>query len=234
MGFAQMANNNQVDPYKPYMNLSGFRNDNWKETYDTFDEHSPQTIDNPINSNPLINDCVDSPRYQEFIGKTIDRERLGFHVSDQPTTSGISEDYYKDLRKKYPAIRNNYPENVRDINQDQWENLYCNFFYKPSHAELYWHPRIRDMMADQYVLRDPSPYVKIVQQELSNMGYNLKSDENDPNNGIDGVLGSRTVKALNSLEDPDAFVEKLKPKLFESLRDEPKFQGGWKNRIFAY
>ena len=90
------------------------------------------------------------------------------------------------------------------------------------------------MMADQYVLRNSSPYVKIVQQELSDLGYNLKSDENDPNNGIDGVLGSRTVKALNSLEDPDAFVEKLKPKLFESLRDDPTFQDGWKNRIFAY
>ena len=228
MGFAQMANNNQVDPYKPYMNLSGFRNDNWKKTYDTFDEHYPQIIDNPINSNPLINDCVDSPRYQEFIGNTEKREEIGFVKPpkvEQPTTTGITQKTLDDVLSYYPAFQGVYPSNVKDLTQDQWRNIYCQEYYKRPHGELIKHPRVRDMVLDQNVMYNPKIFIPLLQQILNEYGFQVD---------VDGIIGSRTLKILNSIEDPEDFMNFAKPKLINALRDNPKYEQGWTDRIEQY
>lgn len=219
-------NNKTSDPevYQHHLYLSGFPNNNWEDKTN-FNAYFPNPIRKNINKNPLINDCIDSPRYQEFITKTERREGIGLANVEEPTMTGIRQSTLNDILHKYPSFRGVYPENIKDLTQDQWRNIYCQEYYKLPHGELINHPRLRDMILDQNVMRDRTKFVKNLQQMLNNYGITVE---------VDGVLGSQTVNILNSLKDPDDFVDYAKEKLPDFLSKKPEYQNGWKNRIKKY
>lgn len=214
----------EPEVYRHHMHLSGFPNRNW-ENKTNFKAYFPNPIRKKVNKNPLINDCVDSPRYQEFITNTERREGIGLANVEEPTMTGIRQSTLNDILRKYPSFRGVYPENIKDLTQDQWRNIYCQEYYKLPHGELINHPRLRDMILDQNVMRDRTKFVKNLQQMLNNYGITVE---------VDGVLGSQTVNILNSLKDPDDFVDYAKEKLPDFLSKKPEYQNGWKNRIKKY
>ncbi len=93
-----------------------------------------------------------------------------------------------------------YPENLKDLSQEQIDNLYCQFIYKPKHIELIDNNRLAEAVFDTSVLSDATG-IKILQKTMNEFGIPTK---------VDGIIGSKTINSLNSLKDVNAFIERFK------------------------
>lgn len=144
---------------------------------------------------------------------------------ESPTNTGITQKTLNNVLGKYKAFQNIYPTQTKDLTQEQIENIYCQEYYKRMHGELINHPRVRDMVLDQNVMRDSKDFIKDLQKLLCKYGANTQ---------IDGVLGSETLNTLNTINDPDKFVDFVKKNLPDYLKKSPQFTKGWKNRIDQY
>ena len=218
------VNNN----YSVNMNVSGFNSDKLRKSYDNFDVDFPNYIDESPSDNVLINDCTDSSRYNQFINNVESREKIGYvepPMVEQPTMTGITQTTLNNFHKKYPEISTVYPKDVRNLIQEQWRNIYCQEYYKNAHGELIHNPRIRDMVLDMSVVKGLPAFTTTIQNILNE--YGVQTD-------VDGILGSKTVKALNSISNPNEFVDFAKERLKYYMPENGKFQKGWNNRIEQY
>ena len=218
------------EKYSLQMNLSGYRwPDIFKKNYPDFDQDFPNVIEGKTSGSLLENDCLPSRRYQKYLRDIKRNEGIGYidnpRLIDQPTMTGMSRDMYERIRKNNPDIADKYPENVKDLSDDQIDNLYCHFYYKPNHGEFINSDRIRHMVLDLTTMRKSENAVRALQEVLIAYGYPVE---------IDGILGSKTIKALNSITDPDDFVEFTVPLLQASMPRNSQFQDGWNERIVRY
>ena len=227
-GFEYEDESKEGEPLR--LSLSGYhRPDIFKKNYPGFDQDFPNVIEGEASVSVLENDCLPSRRYQKYLRDVKRNEGVGYidnpRLIEQPTMTGISQGAYDDIRANNPEIADNYPENVKDLSDDQIDNLYCQFYYKFNHGEFINPDRIRQVILDQTTMRKPEHAVKPLQEILTAYGYPVE---------VDGILGSETIKALNSITDPDDFVEFAIPLLQKSMPRNPKFQNGWDDRIDRY
>ena len=214
--------------------MSGFAPDNQR-----WYENNPQKdnfnyVRDEYETNPLINDCLKSDRFRQFVSniKQPEREGYGFHVSDQPTNSGISQGFYDQFLHKYPKISKVYPNKVKDLTQEQVDNVYCQEFYKPNHIETFNDNHTAEHIFDIGVNIGGSEGTKIVQ--------NAYNDINAQNIGIDGKFGTETVSALNQLQDDDLLrlnnqIVNRRYEYYDGLKDKNKYPGWYtRAKFFRY
>ena len=232
-----MENNNPVgtglQPQRTvYQSLSGFAPDNQRWYENNPQKDSFNYIQDNYETNPLVNDCLKSDRFRQFVSniKQPGREGHGFHISDQPTNSGISQGLYNQFLQKYPEIAKVYPSKVKDLTQEQVDNIYCQEFYKPNHIETFNDNHTAEHIFDIGVNIGGSEGTKIIQ--------NAYNDIQAQNIGIDGKFGTETVSAINQLQN-DALsrlnnqIVNRRYKYYDSLKDKDKYPG-WYTRAKSF
>lgn len=192
-----------------------------------------EIVDTPYSDNVLENDCIQSERFEPFAHqiRQNEGENQGIihadpktHQIDQPTTYGITQDTLNNYRIKYPDIARTYPKNVKDLTEEQANNLICQY-YKESRAEGINEPNLAFAHADSFF----NGYDKSV-----NAWEKALNAVNDSKLGIDGVAGSKLINAFNRIDEKD------KQKLYEEFLKhrlktvEPKYKNGITNRIRRY
>ena len=81
------------------------------------------------------------------------------------------------------------------------------------------------MVLDMSVVKGLPAFTTTIQNILNE--YGVQTD-------VDGVLGSKTVKALNSISNPNEFIDFAKGQLKQSMPKNQNFQSGWYRRIDEY
>lgn len=182
--------------------------------------------------NPLVNDCLKSERYKTFIDniKKPEKEGLGFHISDQATNSGISQGWYDDFLKEYPTIAKVYPSKVKNLTQEQVDNLYCQGFYKPNHIETFNDNHIAEQIFDIGVNIGGPKGIPIIQ--------NAYNDISNNNIRVDNTIGTETVSAINRLRDDELLrlnnqMVDRRLKYYDGLRDKDEYPG-WYTRAKSF
>ena len=215
-----------------YQSLSGFaqNNEKWYENNPQKDSFNYERDE--YETNKLINDCLKSDRFRQFISsiKRPEREGYGFHISDQPTNSGISQGLYDLFLQKYPQIAKVYPSKVKDLTQEQVDNIHCQEFYKPNHIETFNDNHTAEHIFDIGVNIGGQEGTKIIQ--------NAYNDVNAQNIGIDGRLGTETVSAINQLQNDDLLrlnnqIVNRRYEYYDSLKDKDKYPG-WYTRAKSF
>lgn len=168
--------------------------------------------------------CNKSDRYNTFVNniKQPNREGFGFHISDQPTNSGISQGWYDNFRAKNPLITENYPQSVENLTQDQVDNLYCQGFYKPNHIETFNDDFTAEHIFDIGVNIGNTNGTPIIQS-----AYN---DSSDKDIEVDGTLGTNTITAINQLQDDNLLrfnnnMVNRRREYYDKLRKKNKYRG---------
>lgn len=152
----------------------------------------------------LYNNCRGDERYEKFLKrlKSPQFEGKGYEddvrLVEQPTNTGISQKLLGDLFKKYPIMERAYKPNenstlndtLKNLTQEQIDNIYCQEFYKPYRVKDIKDDRIAYSVFDMYVMSSPYNVARTFQKSLNEMGYPVKQD---------GVFGSETVNALNQV-----------------------------------
>ncbi|MBQ4400033.1 MAG: hypothetical protein II830_01915 [Alphaproteobacteria bacterium] len=215
-----------------YQSLSGFAPDNQRWYENNPQKDSFNYVQDNYETNKLINDCLKSDRFRQFVSniKQPEREGYGFHISDQPTNSGISQGLYDRFLQKYPKIAKVYPSKVKNLTQEQVDNVYCQEFYKPNHIETFNDNHTAEHIFDIGVNIGGPEGTKIVQ--------NAYNDINAQNIGIDGKFGTETVSAINQLQNDDLLrlnnqIVNRRYKYYDSIKDKDKYPG-WYTRAKSF
>ena len=217
-----------TSPRTVYQSLSGFSPSN-RQWY----ENNPQKSDlnyiqDSYETDPLTNDCLKSNRFKQFVSniKQPNREGYGYHISDQPTNSGISQGWYNSFRQQNPIIAQNYSENVKKLTKDQIDNLYCQGFYKPLHNEIY-----NDDFTSEHIF---DIGVNIGGNNAPSIIQNAVNDVSNQKISTNGGIGTETVSAINNLKNEDLI--NLNNRIVDRREDyyrskyNPSFEKGWLNR----
>ena len=205
--------------------------------FDTRTDNQGWQNNNEKSVQPLYNDCRGNQRYESFLQrlKSPGYEGTGYEddprLIDQPTHTGISQSFLGDVLKKYPTMEQAYKpfegatlnDSLRNLNQDQIDNIYCQEYYKPYRIDDINNDRIAYSVFDTHVMSRPSTAANTFQKSLNDMGHPVARD---------GVFGSETISALNQIANKnqtDDFMEDhLKPNrinYLKSLGDNEKFSG---------
>ena len=221
----QNGNNFQREVYQ---SLSGFKSDNqrWYENNNQKDNFI--YVQDEYEDNSLVNDCTKSERYTTFVDnlKQPDREGMGYHFSDQATNSGISQRWYDNFRTQNPLIAQYYPPSVKDLTQEQVDNLYCQGFYKPLHIETINDDFIAEHVFDIGVNIGEHNGAPIVQK-----AYNDLSQQNI---STTGGVGTETISAINNVQGDD--LVRLNNKIVDRRKDyyrsknNKDYEKGWLGR----
>ncbi|MBR3676221.1 MAG: hypothetical protein IKN71_03705 [Alphaproteobacteria bacterium] len=211
-----------------YQSLTGFAENNQKWHENNPQKDSYNYVQDEYETNPLMNDCLKSDRYNTFVNniKQPNREGFGFHVSDQPTNSGISQGWYDKFRERNSIIAGNYPQSVENLTQDQVDNLYCQGFYKPARIEAINNTPFAEHIFDSYINPGSGSGPRLLQESVNDItGWNI---------GTEGGIGTETVSAINNLTDRqlqmvnNRLVDKRKK--YYQTRSKNKFKRGLLNR----
>ena len=219
---------NANDPKRTVrQSLSGFKPDNQRWYENNPQKDSLNYVQDDYETNPFVNDCTQSERFNTLVTniKQPDREGYGYHISDQPTNSGISQNWYDAYKKQNPAFAKEYPESVEDLTQDQVDNLYCQGFYKPNHIET-----INDDFTAEHIF---DMNVNIGGPKSASIIQNSINDISDEQVSTSGGVGTQTISAINNLTEDELrrlnnrMVNRRK-KYYDSLNN--KKYPGWYSR----
>ena len=177
--------------------MSGFKPDNQRWYENNPQKDSLNYVQDDYETNPFVNDCTQSERFNTLVTniKQPDREGYGYHISDQPTNSGISQNWYDAYKKQNPAFAAEYPESVEDLTQDQVDNLYCQGFYKPNHIET-----INDDFTAEHIF---DMNVNIGGPQSASIIQNSINDISDEQVSTSGGVGTQTISAINNLSEEE-------------------------------
>ena len=229
-----MENNNLVgiasQPQRTvYQSLSGFSSNNQRWYENNPQKDSFNYIHNTYETSKLVNDCLKSDRFRKLMDYLYQPEVEGRGYEDnpnkidQPTLSGLSENFYNDIRKKIPEIANNYPNALEKLTPEQVENIMCQGIYKPQHVETINNDKFAKTYWDLVVNHNPNktsiPWIQKSINEI--MGQNVK---------VDGVMGTSSIIAVNSMNEDQLrllnnSINEKRRQYFEK-QNSPRFRRG--------
>ena len=161
---------------------------------------NPQQYYQPIQQGILYNDCSNEARFNKFMSRLRqpDREGIGYNDNlktiDQPTHTGISNNFYNLMRNKYPEIKENYPS-LKNLTTEQINNLYCQGIYKPYRIKEIKNDDVADHVFDIFVNHSYKTAVPVIQQGVNSIKPNTVLQ--------DGQWGSKTINALNGFDEKE-------------------------------
>lgn len=148
---------------------------------------------------------------------------------DQPTNSGVTQPTLDKYNADHPDF--SFPRYVKNLTGEQAQQIYGEDYYDERRIGDIENERIAMAVFDMGVMSNFNNVGKIVQETLNeSIGENLK---------VDGIIGNKTINALNSIPDNkiDDFMKDLKEKRIEYLRGLSgwtKYGKGWTNRTNRY
>ncbi len=216
-----------------YQDVTGFRpnEDDWYKNNPA--KGNIELIRNDYPSNPLENNCRKSERFNRYVSHIKSPGVEGMGISgpetgnDQLTNTGISNALYTTLRQQEPLFGSNgYPEDVRDLTQDQIDNLYCQKFAKPLRVEAINDENLAENLFDTGVNVGVNRGVRLLQESINRA--------TNQNVAVDGILGIETLSTINNLSAEqlrnvnNQMVEERK-NFYRGL-NKPQFINGWERR----
>lgn len=148
-------------------------------------------------------------------------------IKDMPTNMGIQQITLDFYNKNYPYM--NYPKNVKFLNMQQALEIYKRLYWDNTKIPDIKNARIRDAAFDMNVMGGAG----VVIQRAFNVfaGSCILT--------VDGIIGSKTVSALNEIQDSyvDDFMTVLKKSRLEYLQKTPNWETaktGWITRTNEY
>jgi len=149
---------------------------------------------------------------------------------DQPTNMGIKQGSLNAYNAEHPAF--NFPDNREDLTSEQAAQIYKMDYWDQGRFNDIDNDRIRDAAFDMTVMSGAGRSASQIQESLNNFGANVDTD---------GVMGSQTINALNSIPDNQVndFMDTLKSDRMDHLQnDSPqrweKNKNGWTERTGKY
>lgn len=114
-------------------------------------------------------------------------------------------------------------EGIRNLTREGAKALYLEHYWRPSRAELMpWYLRL--LMFDFSIHAGPREAARQLQECLNRFGWKLK---------VDGVIGPRTLKAVNTTAMTSLVVAFQRERLVfvRSLKNYEANANGWESRI---
>lgn len=147
-------------------------------------------------------------------------------VDDEPTNMGIKQSTLDRYASKHPE--KNMPSDVKYLTAAQAKEIYKNEYWNNTKIPGIKNDRIRDAVFDMNVMGDAG---RVIQRALN--------DFSNTNLVVDGVIGSKTISALNSIPGNkiDDFMKILIEQRMNNLRGKtnwPTSKNGWTKRTKAY
>ena len=216
-----------------YQSLSGFAPDNQRWYENNPQKDSFNYVQDNYETNQLVNDCLKSDRFRNFMDYLYQPgvEGRGYEDNpnkiDQPTNSGLSKSLYNGIRKNIPEIAKNYPADLDKLTQEQIENVMCQGIYKPQHVETINNDRFAKTYWDLVVNHNPEktsiPWIQQSVNEVTN--GNIK---------VDGKMGTSSISAVNNMNENQLkllnnSINDRRRQYFEE-QDSPRFKRGLLNR----
>ena len=194
-----------------------------------------EIVDTPFSQSVLENDCYNSERFEPFMRETRwnEGENQGIIYAtpettgtDQPTKYGISQNLLDLYRNKYKELFTIYPSDVKDLTEEQAENLYCQI-YKGSRAEAINDPNLAFAVFDSNFIH-PSNSTKAWQRAMNKV-YQSGIQ-------VDGVVGSELINNFNKIDEKEGDRQRLyneyERNRLRQIKEEDK--KGISNRIKRY
>lgn len=145
-------------------------------------------------------------------------------IKDFPTNMGIQQRTLDIYNLKYSE--KNFPKNVKDLNARHAYEIYKKLYWDNTKIPKIQNERIRNAVFDMNVMGGAG---RVIQRALNdNLGIDLV---------IDGIIGDKTIAAINSIDDVSQFMEVLKQKRIEYLKRTPNWitaRNGWIKRTDSY
>jgi type VI secretion system secreted protein VgrG len=184
------------------------------------------------NNQQKDNNMNNDKNFENALAKTMKAE--GGHtdgkdqINDQPTNMGIKQDTLNTYNKNNPD--RNFPQDVKNLAPDQAKEIYKNEYWDNTRIPNIENDRIRNAVFDMNTMGSVAAGKTLQNTLNSYMNANLN---------VDGVIGSRTINAINSIpyNKIDGFMDLLKENRLESLRKMENWQtsrNGWTTRTNKY
>ena len=169
----------------------------------------------------------DRGRFEEAIeiilqheGVGIDPENPTGYVNDPDDPGG--ETHFGITKRSYPSLA------IGNLTRDEAIEIYKNDYWLKYNYDQIQNDTLAFMLFDQAVLCGPVTVNRMIQAVL-------RKDLGDLDIEVDGILGDKTIYALNSLE-PHDLINKFKIRAERRYRDldKPKYLKGWLNRLNSF
>ncbi len=189
----------ETQPRTVYQHLTGLKTDNtrWYDENPNKDKINFINDSNLYSSDRTYNDCLVSNRFNKFLTDAKEEEGNFYHISDQPTNRGISQNAYEGYQKLYGKEYYGYPQHVKDLTEQQVDNLYCQEIYKPTRAEAIDNEHLAQTIFDTAVNLSPEKSATMAQRAVNA----VTSSKIGTKNGI----GTESLLALNNLSPTQIF-----------------------------
>ncbi len=145
---------------------------------------------------------------------------------DEPTNMGIKQSTLDRYSAKYPE--KNLPSDVKHLTATQAKEIYKYEYWDNTKIPEIKNDRIRDAVFDMNVMGGAG---KTVQRALNSFL--------DANLVVDGAIGSKTIKSINTIADSkvNEFMKILKSERLNYLRGTANWEtakNGWAKRTNKY
>lgn len=149
-------------------------------------------------------------------------------VRDEPTNMGIKQSTMDKYAAKHPE--SNMPRDVKDLTPSQAREIYKNEYWDNTKIPRIENNRIRNAVFDMNVMGAVGAGESV---------QNALNKYSDAGLKVDGVIGTKTINALNSIPENKVndFMDVLIQERMNNLRgmtNWPTSKNGWKNRTETY
>ncbi|MDR1338433.1 MAG: hypothetical protein LBJ73_05430 [Rickettsiales bacterium] len=147
-------------------------------------------------------------------------------IKDEPTKFGIKQSTLSSYSKKYPDKE--FPKDVFYLQRDQAKDIYKEVYWDETDIPKIENDRVRDAVFDMNVMGGAGSVAQKALNSYANAGVK-----------VDGYIGDKTIKALNSIPDSEVpeFMKVLKAERFnylQGIKNWPTAQRGWTKRTNNY
>lgn len=142
------------------------------------------------------------------------RQRVG-------TNFGISAKFYEKVIGRPPTIKD-----MKSITQPQAHRLFKIYFWDKINADAIHSQAVAEMLTDHAINSNTKISTRIAQRSLNRyFDKQLK---------VDGVMGTKTIHAINSVNQQRLFVKIAQGRLhyYKRLDDYRYFSSSWDGRVF--
>ena len=162
----------------------------------------------------MLSVVSDTDRFQSIISNTLRNE--GGYVSDPndpggETNFGISKRSHSNL-------------DIKNLDIDEVKEIYRKEYYEDTNINQLDNYELTRKVFDVGVNIGPRRTIKFLQSTMNDLGYGLE---------VDGILGPKTLDAVNSHDDQVEIIESFKDgvkEYYKSLKSK-RFEKGWLRRL---